>query len=54
MVYDKNSKTGEGMSYMVHKPTGTTYRFRRERNIRILDAIVDVGEVYGLDFVRPE
>jgi hypothetical protein len=54
VVYDQNSKTGEDMSYMVHKPTGTTYRFRRERNIWILDAIVDVGEVYGLDFIRPE
>ena len=52
-VYDKNMVTGEDMSYMIHKPTRTSYRFRRDRNIWILDAIVDLSEVYG-DFSRPE
>ena len=53
VVYDKNMETGEDMSYMIHKPSKTTYRFRRERNIWILDAIVDVSEIYG-DFSRQE
>ena len=30
VVYDKNMATGEDMSYMIHKPTRTVYRFRRE------------------------
>ena len=53
VVYDKNARTGEDMSYMIHKPTKTSYRFRREKNIWILDAIVDIAEIYG-DFSGPE
>jgi hypothetical protein len=53
VVYDKNSATGEDMSYMIHKPTKKTYRFRRERNIWILDAIVDMADIFQ-DFSRPE
>ena len=53
VVYDKNMVTGEDMSYMVHKPTKTLYRFRRDRNIWILDAIVDKAELDG-GFSRPE
>ena len=53
VVYDKNERTGEDMSYMIHKPTRTSHRFRREKNIWILDAIVDIVEIYG-DFSRPE
>ena len=53
VVYDKNMKIGEDMSYMIHKPTKTSYRFRRERNIWILDAIVDIAEIYG-DVSGPE
>ena len=52
VVYDKNMVTGEDMSYMIHKPSKTTYRFRRERNIWILDAIVDIAEIFGADFIR--
>ena len=53
VVYDKNMVTGEDLSYMTHKPTNTTYRFRRERNVWILDAIVDCKDVYA-SFSRPE
>ena len=53
VVYDKNMVTGEDMSYMIHKPTKTSYRFRRERNIWILDAIVNTADLFG-DFSRPE
>ena len=54
VVYDKNMKTGEDLSYMIHKPTSTVYRFRRERNVWILDAIVDLAEIFDSDFSRPE
>ena len=54
VVYDKNMKTGEDLSYMIHKPTKTVYRFRRERNVWILDAIVDLAEIFDSDFSRPE
>ena len=53
VVYDKNMETGEDMSYMVHKPTKKTFRFRRERNVWILDAIVGTESVFG-DCSRPE
>ena len=53
VVFDQNSVTGEDLSYMVHKPTRTVYRFRRERNIWIMDAILDVADLYG-DFSGPE
>ena len=53
VVFDQNSVTGKDLSYMVHKPTRTVYRFRRERNIWIMDAILDVADLYG-DFSGPE
>ena len=53
VVYDKNMETGEDLSYMTHKPTKTTYRFRRNRNVWILDAIVDTEDLYGV-FSGPE
>ena len=53
VVYDKNMVTGEDLSYMTHKPTNTTYRFRREKNIWKLDAIVDSKDVYP-GFSGPE
>ena len=45
--------TGEDMPYMIFKPTKEVYRFRRERNIWILDAVVDAVELFG-DVNRPE
>ena len=33
VVYDKNMRTGEDLSYMIHRPTRTVYRLRRDRNI---------------------
>ena len=53
VVYDKNMETGEDMSYMVFKPTKEVYRFRRDKNIWILDAIVDIADIFG-DFSRRE
>ena len=51
VVYDKNVTTGEDLSYMIFKPTRTTSRYRREHNIWILDAIVDVADLFA-DFSR--
>ena len=53
VAYDKNMRTGEDMSYMTHKATGKTFRFRRSRNVWILEAIVEAKDVYG-DFDRLE
>ena len=52
-MYDKNGRTEKDMSYMIHKPTKTSYRFRREKNIWMIEAIVDIAEIYG-DFSGPE
>ena len=41
VTFDQDEDTGHDISMMFHKATGVTSRFRRERNIWILDAIVD-------------
>ena len=51
VVFDKDMKTGHDLSMMTHKATGITSRFRRERNIWILDAIVDAEDAAD-DFHR--
>ena len=43
VVFDKNVVTGQDMSLMMNKETGTTTRFRRQRNVWILDAFVNNG-----------
>jgi hypothetical protein len=53
VVYDQNDVTGEDMSYMIHKPTKKVFRFRRSRNIWILDAVVELADLFG-DFSGPE
>ena len=44
VVFDKDEATGEDLSYMINKKTQTVMRFRRERNVWILDAMVDADE----------
>ena len=41
VTFGKDEATGHDISMMFHKATGVTSRFRRERNIWILDAPVD-------------
>ena len=41
VTFDKDEATGHDISMMFHKATGVTSRFRRERDIWILDALVD-------------
>ena len=45
VTFDQDEKTGADISMMYHKKTGVTTRFRRQRNIWILDAFVDVEDV---------
>ena len=44
VTFDKDLKTGKDISFMLNKKTGVTSRFRRERNIWILDAFIDAEE----------
>ena len=44
IIFDKDEKTGTDLSLMIHKPTGVTTRFRRQRNVWILDAIIEVDD----------
>ena len=49
VVFDKDMNTGEDLSLMRHKATGRVSRFRRERNIWILDAVAALDDF----FIRP-
>ena len=53
VVYDQDEKTGEDRSCMIHKPTKKVYKFRRQGNVWILDAIVGLADIFG-DFSGPE
>ena len=44
VIFDKDEKTGHDLSMMIHKKTGVTSRFRRERNVWILDVLVDAED----------
>ena len=41
VVFDKNMKTNQDTSQLLHKETGVTTRYRRTRNVWVLDAFVD-------------
>ena len=43
VTFDKDMKTGKDISFMKNKATGSTARFRRERNVWVLDAIMEEG-----------
>ena len=50
VVFDQDEVTGDDVSMMTFKPTGKTTKFRRERNIWILDAYTKRPEPV---FTRP-
>ena len=55
VVFDKDMATGKDLSMMMNKKTNVTSRFRRERNVWVLDAyinIADDAEKNNLDFHR--
>ena len=41
VTFDKDTASGKDSSMMVHKPSGRSTRFRRERNIRMTDSVVE-------------
>ena len=41
VIFDKDLETGKDLSVMIHKATGRTTRFRRDRNVWVLDAYVN-------------
>ena len=41
IVFDKNMKSDQDTSHMIHKEIGVTTRFRRTRNVWVLDAFID-------------
>ena len=46
VVFDKDLETGKDLSVMIHKASGRVTRFRRDRNVWVLDAYVnDEGDV---------
>ena len=45
VVFGRDEKTGVDLSMMVHKPTGRATRFRREKNIWVLDAYMQDGDL---------
>lgn len=53
VVYDTDENTGQDISMMTHKPSGRVTRFRRERNIWILDAFTQIDPVKKPVFSRP-
>ena len=53
VVYDKDMETDEDLSYMIPKATRSAFKFRREKNVWTLDAVVAAESVWG-DFSRPE
>ena len=52
VVFDKDLKTGRDISFMLQKAKNITSRFRRERNIWVLDAFVDNSENLDESFQR--
>ena len=46
VVFDQD-KQGKDMSYMLHKPSGDIFKLRRERNVWVLDAMVEDDEDVG-------
>ncbi len=52
VIFDKDLKTGKDMSLMQNKATGQISRFRRERNVWVIDAMVDESDVPDAHFHR--
>ena len=44
VVFDKDETSGKDISYMMKKSSRVTSRFRRERNIWVLDAFIDQAD----------
>ena len=54
-TFDKNMKTGQDLSMMLNKNTNVASRFRRDRNVWVLDVFTKVASENGeQDFPRQE
>ncbi len=51
VIFDQDLKTGKDISMMVRKDSKTVIRFRRDRNIWVLDAFIDIDKL-DEDFQR--
>ena len=49
VVFDKDQRSGQDLSYMLEKNSGKVLKLRRERNVWVLDAIVP-GDAIGKDY----
>ena len=53
IIFEKDMKTGKDISVMIDKSTNEVTRFRRERNVWVLDAIVEESQIPDSHFRRP-
>ena len=53
VTFDQDEATGVDCSFILHKPTGRSTRMKRERNVWVVDALIE-EEDPSLDFARPE
>ena len=51
VIFDQDEKTGHDISMMIHKASRRISRFRREKNVWVLDAYVDADD-RSKDFAR--
>ena len=55
VIFDKDLTTGRDLSYMRHKASGRTTRYRHDRGIWVLDAMIELDkeEKHEKPFRRP-
>ena len=56
VIFEKDAKTGEDISFIVQKSTGVSTKMRRDRNVWVIDVWVEEEENKNNDpsFGRPE
>ena len=52
VVFDNDTASGRDTSCMIHKESKRVSRFRRDRNVWILDAIFDGDKIAEVHFPR--
>ena len=52
VVFDKDPVSGRDMSCMTHKGSNRVSRFRRDRNVWVLDAMVSKDKITETPFQR--
>ena len=52
VVFDKDPASGRDMSCMIHKGSNRVSRFRRDRNVWVLDAVVSKDNLSETPFQR--